>query len=269
MKRNVFSINIGLSHTNLQKTIHHERSESLKRNYSKEYGNTVYLAKSVRVVNIPLDQSQRQANNVIDRGQIDTGARVSCSNKRDLFHSYRPYSKSFKCPIRLNAAIKQSNYDNNASIIPEGEGYLLIPAASTVGYVPVKAYFSPHLTSTLIGENCIMGHTKQERKRFSSQVIHKYLQQSHFTLVCKHTCTSNQDITIDGVLINGQCFTHPLIRTNAILPHPAIPEAKVNSLYTSAKEPRNCYGIKDSDTHAMNTYTKQAKASLAYLPLNP
>ena len=52
------------------------------------------------------------------------------------------------------------NNDNNASIIPKGEGYLLTPAANKVGYVPVKAYFSPHLTSTLIGENCIMGNTK-------------------------------------------------------------------------------------------------------------
>ena len=35
--------------------------------------------------------------------------------------------------MRLNATIKQSDHGNNASIIPEGEGYLLIPAANDVG----------------------------------------------------------------------------------------------------------------------------------------
>ena len=148
---------------------------------------------------------------------------------------YRPYSETFKCPIRLNAAMKQSNNDNNASIIPEGEGYLLIPAANDVGYVPVKAYFSPHLTSTLIGENCSMGNTKRERKRFRSQVIHKQLQQSNFTLICKHSRTSTQDITIDGVLINGQCFTHPLIPINSDISQPVNITAKVNALYINKR----------------------------------
>ena len=108
--------------------------------------------------------------------------------------------------MRLNAAIKQNHNIDNASIIPEGKGYILIPAANDMGYVPIKAYHSPHLTFTLIGENCIMGETKREWERFKLQVIHKHLHQSTFTLIGKHTRMHQLDITIDGILINDQCF---------------------------------------------------------------
>ena len=134
---------------------------------------------------------------------------MSCSNKLHIFQNYKPYSENFQCSVQLNAAIKQGDNDSNASIVPEDEGYLLIPASNSDGYIQVKAFYSPPLTSTLIGENSIMGETKNKRSQFKSQVIH--LNDSNFTLTCEHQHTQYKDIVIDIVLIDSQCFTHPLI----------------------------------------------------------
>ena len=78
------------------------------------------------------------------RGQIDTGAKVSCTNMLFLLHNYRPYTSRHPSRIRLTAAIDNGN-DN--AIIPEGEGYLLIPANNKQGHIQIKAYYSPSLTS--------------------------------------------------------------------------------------------------------------------------
>ena len=79
------------------------------------------------------------------------------------------------------------------------------------GYVPIKAFYSPHLTSTLIGETCIMGETKHQRAQYKSQIIHKHLHESNFTLICEHQHTRRKYIIIDGVLIDDQCFTRPSV----------------------------------------------------------
>ena len=117
MRSNVFSINIGLSHTDLRSNVYQDLYEPGTLSSAKEYGNTTHLARSVRIVYIPIEPAQLQESDDIERGQIDTGARVSCSNNIDLFHMYQPYSETFKCPIRLNAAINQSKNDNNASCL--------------------------------------------------------------------------------------------------------------------------------------------------------
>ena len=90
------------------------------------------------------------------------------------------------------AAIDSIDEQGETGVIPEGDGYLLIPAANNTGYIPIKAVYSPHLTSTLIGENCIMGETKRERDQYTTQTITKHLNESTFTITCVHhrTCIS-------------------------------------------------------------------------------
>ena len=87
------------------------------------------------------------------RGQIDTGTKASCTNMLFLLHDYRAYTSRQPSRIRLTAAIDNGN---DSAIIPEGEGYLFVPANNKQGHIRVKTYYSPSLTSTLISENSIM-----------------------------------------------------------------------------------------------------------------
>lgn len=60
------------------------------------------------------------------RGQIDTGAGVSCTNLKFALHKYRVFTKSRPSPISLRGA-----FDSKAAsspISPEGEGFLQVPA---------------------------------------------------------------------------------------------------------------------------------------------
>jgi len=43
------------------------------------------------------------------RAQLDTGAKVSCTNQQHLLHDYKPYNSSRPCPIWLTAARKCSH----------------------------------------------------------------------------------------------------------------------------------------------------------------
>ena len=123
------------------------------------------------------------------RGQIDTGATVSCSNAKHLFHNHRECNHKFKSPVRLCAAADRKRgdiVDPNSSVIPEGKGLLLIPALNRNGCIPVRAFYSPHLTSTPIGDDCVMGSTKREHDQFESQCLLKCLSTASFTMVCHH-----------------------------------------------------------------------------------
>ena len=101
MDINVFSVNIRLSHTNLHHNVSYERVIDTP----KEFGNANSL-QNLFVVNIPMDPIDPQDCNTPERVQIDTGAQVSCLNKLHIFHNYQPYLDSFRCPVRLNAAVK-------------------------------------------------------------------------------------------------------------------------------------------------------------------
>ena len=145
------------------------------------------------------------------RGQLDTGAKVTCTNQRHLLHRYKPYNSIRKCPVNLTAAIDGSK----VSTIPEGSGYLRIPVPNNNGYIDVFCYYSPRLSSTLISENGIFGGTTPAKK-FTGQSIHKFFTSEHnldgnLTLICHHRYSHSQDIVMHGVIKDGQCYTHPFI----------------------------------------------------------
>ena len=87
----------------------------------------------------------------------------------------------------------------------------LIPAMNADGYIPVRAVYSPHLTSTLIGENCLMGPTRADQDKYEYQGIQKFLSQSTFLITCTHKYQSSHDIQVGGILIDGKWYTHSLI----------------------------------------------------------
>ena len=117
MNINLFSLNIETLNT----ILHHNITSVNPISTPCTLGETKHLARSVCIVTIPMEQLDSYQDTTTERGQIDTGARMSCSNKLHIFRIYKPYSEKFRCPIRLNAAIKQGSNDSNASIIPEGE----------------------------------------------------------------------------------------------------------------------------------------------------
>jgi hypothetical protein len=53
------------------------------------------------------------------RGQLDTGAGVSCTNLKYVLHDYHPFTSQYPSPIRMTAAIDKSS-KQTAFTIPEG-----------------------------------------------------------------------------------------------------------------------------------------------------
>ena len=56
-----------------------------------------------------------------------------------------------------------------------------------------------------------MGSTRKQQDEYELQSIQKYFERDTFSMTCIHKRNSSRNIQIDGVLINQQCFTHPLI----------------------------------------------------------
>ena len=56
------------------------------------------------------------------RGNIDTGAMVSCTNDKTVIHGYKEYTPLNPSPIRLKAAL-----EHHESVTPEGYGHLRCP----------------------------------------------------------------------------------------------------------------------------------------------
>ena len=208
-----------------------------------------------------IDHERVDPDNI--RGQLDTGAKVSCTNCEFLLHRYMAYTKAKPSRIRMTAAI-----EGEAPVTPEGEGYLWIPSDNTIGYVEVKAYYSPLFTSTLIDEDSVMGHSKLKRKLYTAQKIFKYLTTNKWSLTCTHKLSSARDIHIHGDIIDGKCFTHPLIARDLPSNHEMATE--LNSLDVAMeKATLQAQLIKDTINATVEEYKKTArkayKASVATL----
>ena len=173
------------------------------------------------------------------KAHLDTGAKVTVSNLKYILHNYKPYTCSFKCPVRLIGAIDKTNV-----VYPEGEGFLHIPAEVHKGYIRVRCYYSPRLTSTLLSENDVIRH--RNPSQFSGQTLRKHYaiddksllshlsndpkfssgdrlydyENGNFTLTCHHKLSSSQNIVLRGSICSGQCYTQPLILPDLPSDHP-------------------------------------------------
>jgi hypothetical protein len=81
--------------------------------------------------------------------QVDTGAKVTCTNLKHYLHQYHPFSKSRPCPINLGPI------EEGRRIIPEGDGYLYVPGPDN-SFLPVHTYFTPLISTTIISDNSLL-----------------------------------------------------------------------------------------------------------------
>ena len=65
------------------------------------------------------------------RGQFDSGADATVTNLLMYLHNYWPYTRRFKCPVRLTGAV------GSTDIFPLGGGFLNLPAPTPSGYLGV------------------------------------------------------------------------------------------------------------------------------------
>ena len=125
---------------------------------------------------------------------------------------------------------------------------VLVPAANSTGCMPICGHCSTHLTSTLMGDNCIMGATKAAQNKCNMQSLAKCFSTSSFSVRCHHKIEKSKDIQVDGMLINNKCFTHPSVITDLDKHHP---HANADNSMETAWE--------ESAVPALNTQ-KQAQA---------
>jgi len=69
------------------------------------------------------------------RGELDTGAKVTCTDLLYILHNYVAYMLDNPSPIRLTAAIASSG------VAPLGFGYIHLSSPNRQGFIAVK-YFT-------------------------------------------------------------------------------------------------------------------------------
>ena len=135
-------------------------------------------------------------------------------------HKYQPYTTWFKCPVKLTGAVGTTN------IHPLGEGFLHLPAPTPCGFLAVWCFYSPHLSSTLISPCDILKTSKDWRTGFSGQDMKTYFGAKcdqnfgRCTFTCHINCRWSHNISINGIVMNGNCYTYPLILPDVSLESP-------------------------------------------------
>ena len=158
------------------------------------------------------------------RGQFDSGADASVTNLLIYLHKYRPYTPKFKCPVKLTGAV------GSEDLYPLGEGFLHLPAPTPCGFLAVRCFYSPHLSSTLVSPRDLLKISQNWQTSFSGQDMKTYFGPNgdpnfgRCTLTCHHAMRRSQNIVIDGVVMNGNCYTYPLI----------LPDVDINNLQATA-----------------------------------
>ena len=95
-------------------------------------------AETVTVNAVAIDKDDHTAI----RGQFDSGADATVTNLLTYLHSYRPYTRKFKCPVRLTGAVGSDD------IYPLGEGFLSAKD-SFICLHPILLVFLPSVVSIL------------------------------------------------------------------------------------------------------------------------
>ena len=148
-----------------------------------------------------------------------------------MYH-YQPYTPKFRCPVKLTGAVGTNN------IHPLGEGFLHLPAPNPSGFLAVRCFYSPHLSSTLVSPRDILKTSKDWRNGFSGQDMKTYFGANYdpnfgwCTLTCHSNLCRSQNVSIDGIVMNGNCYTYPLILPEVTIDDPEN-EGQVNPKATS------------------------------------
>ncbi|KAG7374842.1 reverse transcriptase RNA-dependent DNA polymerase [Nitzschia inconspicua] len=116
-----------------------------------------------------------------------------------------PSVDGFPCPIRLKPAVQ------NAAVLPEGKGYIRVPAPAPYGYHDFLVYYSPLLNATLLSESDLYKALGYRRSQYSG-VSHQHFYAAGWTATAHHKLTSSKNVVLDGIMRCGQKLTLPLIR---------------------------------------------------------
>ena len=79
-------------------------------------------------------------------------------------------------------------------VYPEGEGFLRLPAPTVSGYLDIRCFYSPHLTSTLVSPRDVLKTSLNWKNGFSGQDMKTYFGRNgdpNFGR-CTLTCHSNR-----------------------------------------------------------------------------
>ena len=103
---------------------------------------------------------------------------------------------------------------------------LHVPAAIPCGYIPIRCFYLPYPSSFLVSSWDILKTGKRWNKDFSGQDMRSFFLQDgnpnfgNCTLTCHHRLCTSQKIVVEGVIIAGNKYTHPLIAPRLYLNHP-------------------------------------------------
>jgi hypothetical protein len=139
------------------------------------------------------------------RAQIDTGAFVTCTDRKDMLHGYKEFTSKRPCPVRLLPATV------NSDCVPKGYGYLHVPANNVNRFLAVRAFYTPALRTTVIDERDLIQAAGHSPKDIESENIKKFYDAGTFTYHAAHKMKRSFDVVVHGVLRNGKCYTNELI----------------------------------------------------------
>lgn len=139
------------------------------------------------------------------RAQLDTGASVSCTDQLQLLHNYVAFTPANPSPVRLLPATVDSD------ALPQGFGYLHIPAPTVQGFLAIRAFYTPALCTTVIDERDIIIAAGVSPSDILSESINKHYKSATFTYRASHKLKRSLDVLLYGVLRNGKSYTDVLI----------------------------------------------------------
>jgi hypothetical protein len=140
--------------------------------------------------------------------QIDTGAFVTCTDQKHLLHGYSTYDEDCPSPVWLLPATDGSD------VVPEGHGYLHVPAGNSQGFLAVHCYYHPSLCTMVIDEHDLAWAAGHKDSDIASENLVKFHNAGTFTYHAKHKLQSSYDVVIHGILCHREVLyqcTYPLL----------------------------------------------------------
>jgi GAG-pre-integrase domain len=137
--------------------------------------------------------------------QIDTGACVSCTDQRPWLHDFTAFSIDNPCPVRLLPATIGSD------AVPQGVGFLHVPAETPSGFLAVRTFYTPALRTTVIDERDFIHASSLPLSSISSTTLVSRFLNNSFTFRARHIRDPALDVVLHGTLKSHKAYTSPLL----------------------------------------------------------
>ena len=152
------------------------------------------------------DELRHEENDLgIYRAQIDTGAWATCTGNKDLLHHYTEFSAANPSPITLMPATDGSD------AVPSGVGYLHVPSQNEDEYLAVRCFYHPDLRTTVIDERDFVVAAGLSPRDVEGERLHKQYDAGIWLWNARHKLRKKLDVSVQGVLLEGKCYTHRLL----------------------------------------------------------